>query len=104
MAKRIAKRHGNDTLSYEDQKEVVQFRAARVIVGWDGIKVPFSEHVAFRLEARGDGRPLKMANTMNAGPDVLAFARYAARHSGFPLDVPREVLLAAGELRSSPLR
>lgn len=58
----------------------------------------------FRLEARGDGRPLKMANTMNAGKDVLAFARYAARHSGFPLDVPREVLVAAGEVRSSALR
>ena len=42
LAKRIAKRHGSEVLSYEDQKEVVQFRAARVILGWDGIKVPFS--------------------------------------------------------------
>ncbi|MHB1045172.1 MAG: hypothetical protein ACYC4P_04105 [Thermoanaerobaculia bacterium] len=54
----------------------------------------------FRLEARGEGKPLKMANRMNAGPELLAFARYAARHSGFPLDVPRDVLLAAGELRN----
>lgn len=54
----------------------------------------------FRLEARGEGRPLRIANRMSAGPEVLAFARYAARHSGFPLDVPREVLLAAGELRN----
>ncbi len=55
----------------------------------------------FRLEARGEGRPLKMASRMNAGHEVLAFARYAARHSGFPLDVPRDVLLAAGELRNA---
>lgn len=58
----------------------------------------------FRLVARGEGRPLKMANRMNAGPEVLAFARYAARHSGFPLDVPREVLLAAGEPRNGRSR
>lgn len=53
----------------------------------------------FRLEVRGAGKPLKMANRLNAGPEVLAFARYAARHSGFPLDLPRNVLLAARELR-----
>jgi hypothetical protein len=51
LAKRMAKRHGSDALSYEDQKEVVQFRAARVIVGWDGIKVPFAPAEADALLA-----------------------------------------------------
>ena len=58
----------------------------------------------FRLEARGEGRPLKLSSRINAGPEVLAFARYAARRSGFPLDVPREVLLAAGEPRNGSSR
>ncbi|MBI5442224.1 MAG: hypothetical protein HY900_13565 [Deltaproteobacteria bacterium] len=51
----------------------------------------------FLLEARGDGAPLRMAKAANDGPAVLELARYAARQSGFPLDVPREVRAAAGE-------
>jgi len=51
----------------------------------------------FELEARGDGGSLRLEKSMNAGPEVLAFARFAAWHSGFPLDVPREAREAAGE-------
>ena len=51
----------------------------------------------FTLEARGDGGPLRLAKAMNSGPEVLAFARFAAWHSGFPLDLPDEVREAAGE-------
>jgi hypothetical protein len=51
LAKRIGKRNGSDVLSYDDQREVVQFRAARVIVGWEGIKVPFSAAEADALLA-----------------------------------------------------
>ena len=40
----------------------------------------------FTLEARGDGGPLRLEKSMNSGPEVLAFARFAAWHSGFPLD------------------
>jgi len=38
---------------------------------------------------------------MNAGPDVLAFARYARRQSGFPLDVPPETRRGAPGLISA---
>jgi hypothetical protein len=51
----------------------------------------------FELEARGEGGPLRLAKAPNAGPEVLGFARYAAWHSGFRLDVPREAREAAGE-------
>lgn len=51
----------------------------------------------FELEARGEGGPLRLEKSMNAGPEVLAFARFASWHSGFPLDVPREVREAVGE-------
>lgn len=54
----------------------------------------------FELEARGEGGPLRLAKATNAGPEVLAFARYAAWHSGFRLDVPREAREAAGESSS----
>ncbi len=52
----------------------------------------------FTLEARGDGGPLRLTKGMNSGPEVLAFARFAAWHSGFPLDLPDEVREAAGEI------
>jgi hypothetical protein len=52
----------------------------------------------FTLEARGDGGPLRLAKSMNSGPEVLSFARFAAWHSGFPLELPREVREAAGEI------
>lgn len=52
----------------------------------------------FTLEATGDGGPLRLAREMNDGAAVLAFARYAAFHTGFPLDVPRDVRVAAREL------
>lgn len=51
----------------------------------------------FAVEARGEGGPLRLAKTMNAGPEVLAFARFAAWRSGFPLEVPEEFREAAGE-------
>lgn len=51
----------------------------------------------FELEAFGDGRPLRLEKSMNAGPEVLAFARFAAWHSGFRLDVSAEAREAAGE-------
>lgn len=44
----------------------------------------------FDLTARGAGGALRVARRMNAGPDVFAFARYAARQSGFALDVTPE--------------
>jgi hypothetical protein len=34
---------------------------------------------------------------MNSGPEVLAFARFAAWHTGLPLDVPDDAREAAGE-------
>ncbi|MFN7990419.1 MAG: hypothetical protein U0529_23320 [Thermoanaerobaculia bacterium] len=52
----------------------------------------------FTLEARGEGGTLRLARSMNSGPEVLAFARFAAWHSGFPLELPREVREAAGEV------
>ena len=51
----------------------------------------------FAVEARGEGGPLRLAKTMNSGPEVLSFARFAAWHSGFPLEVPEEFREAAGE-------
>jgi hypothetical protein len=51
----------------------------------------------FALEARGGGGPLRLVKSMNAGPEVLSFARFAAWHSGFPLDVPPAAVEAAGE-------
>ena len=51
----------------------------------------------FTLEARGDGRPLRLTKGMNSGPEVLAFARFAAWHSGFSLELADEVREAAGE-------
>ena len=51
----------------------------------------------FSLEARGEGGPVRVARAMNDGPAVLAFARYAAWHTGFPLDVPGDVFVAARE-------
>lgn len=56
----------------------------------------------FTLEARGDGGPLRLAKAMNSGPDVLSFARFAAWHSGFPLDLPQEAREAAGEEPAGP--
>jgi len=52
----------------------------------------------FSLEARGEGGPLRLAKSMNSGPEVLSFARFAAWHSGFPLELPGEVREAAGEI------
>ena len=52
----------------------------------------------FALEARGEGGPLRLEKSMNSGPEVLSFARYAAWHSGFPLELPGEVREAAGEI------
>lgn len=52
----------------------------------------------FTLEVKGDGGPLRLAREMNDGSTVLAFARYAAFQTGFPLDVPRDVRVAAREL------
>ncbi|MBK6407660.1 MAG: hypothetical protein IPF66_23160 [Holophagales bacterium] len=37
----------------------------------------------FTLEARGDGGPLRLTKVMGSGPEVLAFARFAAWHSRF---------------------
>jgi hypothetical protein len=51
----------------------------------------------FELEACGEGGRLRLEKSMNAGPEVLAFARFAAWHSGFRLDVPAEAMEAAGE-------
>ncbi len=51
----------------------------------------------FTLEARGAEKPLRLEKKMNSGPEVLLFARYAAWHSGFPLDLADEVREAAGE-------
>ena len=51
----------------------------------------------FTLEARGDGGPLRLTKVMGSGPEVLAFARFAAWHSRFPLELPDEVREAAGE-------
>ena len=42
LSKRLAKRRNVETLSYEDQQQVVRLRAARCIVGWTGLKVPYS--------------------------------------------------------------
>ena len=56
----------------------------------------------FTLEARGDGGPLRLAKSMNSGPEVLSFARFAAWHSGFPLDLPQEAREAAGEEPAGP--
>ncbi len=55
----------------------------------------------FTLEARGDGRPLRLMKGMNSGPAVLALARFAAWHSGFPLELADEVREAAGEIERS---
>lgn len=52
----------------------------------------------FTLEARGDGEPLRVTKVMNAGPEVLSFARFAAWHSGFSLDLPDHAREAAGEI------
>ncbi|HYN41082.1 MAG TPA: hypothetical protein VE129_04840, partial [Thermoanaerobaculia bacterium] len=52
----------------------------------------------FTLEARGEGSPLRLTKVMNSGPEVLAFARFVAWHSGFSLDLPDEVREAAGEI------
>jgi hypothetical protein len=51
----------------------------------------------FELEACGEGGPLRLEKSMNDGPEVLAFARFAAWHSGFRLEVPPEAMEAAGE-------
>jgi hypothetical protein len=51
----------------------------------------------FELEACGEGGPLRLEKSMNAGPEVLAFGRFAAWHSGFRLDVSAEAREAAGE-------
>ncbi|MBK9967590.1 MAG: hypothetical protein IPP07_23030 [Holophagales bacterium] len=44
---------------------------------------------------------LRLAREVNDGSTVLAFARFAAFHTGFPLDVPRDVRVAARELYDS---
>ncbi len=51
----------------------------------------------FELEASGEGGPLRLQKSMNDGPEVLAFARFAAWHSGFRLEVPAEAMEVAGE-------
>jgi hypothetical protein len=55
----------------------------------------------FTLEAKGDGMSLRLAREVNDGSTVLAFARFAAFHTGFPLDVPRDVRVDARELYDS---
>jgi hypothetical protein len=51
----------------------------------------------FTLEARGEGGSFRLVKSMNSGPEVLAFARFAAWHTGLPLDVPDDAREAAGE-------